>query len=256
MPVQGDQDHQSELARLIVPASREQFLLTAALSAAVFVALLLGITFSSGLPALDTELSAALQGIRSEWLDKVMVGITMLGDTRVSLASMLALLILVAFTRQWWLLLHLAAVFLAARLAVPILKLTFARDRPSDVYGVVESFSFPSGHAAAGMTLFGVIALIIIRNIPAHRARWLLRLSAMLIFGVAFSRVYLLAHWPSDVIAGLALTLPFVLAFGWQLQQHPVSASWFTPAVLSLISLILVLHLWSAFADEAARYLT
>ena len=255
MPVQVDPHSKSALARIILPASRQQFLLNTGISTAVFIALLLGMIFSAWLPRLDSALSTALQGVRSESLDQLMVGITMLGDTRATLVTMAALLFLLACARRWLLLWHLAAVFLASRLAVPILKLTFARDRPSAIYGGVESFSFPSGHAAAAMTLFGVIALITIRNIPAHRARWIMLLIATLILSIALSRVYLLAHWPSDVIAGLALCAPFVLAFGWQLQQHPIFTPWFTPAVLSLTTLILAAHLWSAFTLEAARYL-
>jgi len=221
MPDKVKKNSQTSIERIVIPASKEGFLFASSISLVIFLLLLLGMKFSLWLPNLDAMLSKAVQGIRSDINHDVVDA------------------------RRWWLMLHLAAVFFAARLAVPLLKLSFERDRPSSGEGLLQSFSFPSGHANTSMMLFGVIALIVIRNLPSNRARWVL-----LVSGIS------MAHWPSDVIAGIALGVPFVLAFGWQLQQHPLPASWFTPAVLCLTILISLSYLISAFTVETARYLS
>jgi membrane-associated phospholipid phosphatase len=91
------------------------------------------------------------------------------------------------------------------------LKFLFARPRP-EVFPplVVEtSYSFPSGHTTTAAAFYGMLAILLWQ---AHHRRWAL-LSGVWVFAVAFSRVYLGAHYPSDVLGSLALgTLWLVIA--------------------------------------------
>lgn len=87
-----------------------------------------------------------------------------------------------------------------------LLKLAFARQRPvfDDPLLHLATFSFPSGHAAYSTMLYGLLAAYV-----AHRVdRWRWRLAsvlacAALIGLIAFSRLYLGAHYLTDVVAGI-----------------------------------------------------
>lgn len=80
-------------------------------------------------------------------------------------------------------------------------KQLFARDRPSLWASIAPetTFSFPSGHAMGSATLAWVLLLL------AWRTRWrwpVVASVAAFAVMVAFSRVYLGVHYPSDILAG------------------------------------------------------
>lgn len=82
-------------------------------------------------------------------------------------------------------------------------KQFFARDRPTlwESIAPETTYSFPSGHAMGSATLAWVLLLL------AWRTRWRWPVAiAMIAFAamVAFSRVYLGVHYPSDILAGWA----------------------------------------------------
>jgi len=67
----------------------------------------------------------------------------------------------------------------------------------------VVGFSFPSGHAVAGAAIAVALVLVLLPPGPTRR-QWELAAAAFA-FVMAFSRVYLLAHWFTDVLAGVLL---------------------------------------------------
>lgn len=95
------------------------------------------------------------------------------------------------------------SVFLTTVLLVP-------RDRPEvpklDV--VPPTSSFPSGHTAASLALYGTLAVIAAARLPAGwRRRAAVAVAALVPLVVGFSRLYRGMHHPSDVVAGILLGL-------------------------------------------------
>jgi membrane-associated phospholipid phosphatase len=82
-------------------------------------------------------------------------------------------------------------------------KFIYARPRPPMALVTTHSYSFPSGHAGtAAAVAAGIVLLLAIRR---SRHWYLDALAVAYVIAVAWSRVYLRAHWLSDVLTGAAL---------------------------------------------------
>lgn len=93
-------------------------------------------------------------------------------------------------------------------------KFLIARPRPDFVLDVTASSpSFPSGHTTGAMAVYGIIAYAVLRDVSSPRRRFdVAYAAAVLIALIAFSRVFLSVHFPSDVAAGLLVGLFWLMA--------------------------------------------
>jgi undecaprenyl-diphosphatase len=98
-----------------------------------------------------------------------------------------------------------------SELLIGTLKSVYDRPRPPGSLIATTGYSFPSGHAISGaVTAVGLVLVLL----PPGRARWKWEVRAVVFaFLMALSRVYLRAHWLSDVVAGACLGAG--LALGW-----------------------------------------
>ena len=106
--------------------------------------------------------------------------------------------------RRWW---RRAGAFIltwvVSEIVLTAVKAWFHRGRPAGPLVDVVGYSFPSGHAAAGAAT--AVALVLAFLQPGSRRRKWEWFAIGFAFVMAFSRVYLNAHWFSDVVAGVLL---------------------------------------------------
>ncbi len=107
-------------------------------------------------------------------------------------------------------------------------KRTFQRPRPLRVaYYPETGYSFPSGHSASAMILYGLLAYWSIRRFRTTTGRVMVGIGAVgLILAVGFSRIYLGVHFLSDVLGGYLLGLGWLIVgivlTEWQRNRHPL----------------------------------
>jgi len=245
----------------IVAANQHQtnspwpYLATSAALLIIFFTLMILVTRVPAVSSLDALISQSLQSLRNPVMDRLMLGITLLADLIVTNFIIAGIVILLLIAKQWWLSIHLVCVYAAAKSAVVVFKVLIARDRPELSQGALEFFSFPSGHACAAAVVSCVVSALIAYRQP-RRMQYLIYATGLFVATlVAISRVYLLAHWPSDVLAGATLGYALGIAFIWQLHASTLQrARYHAPLVLIVCSLTFITYLYLSFADKASDY--
>ncbi|MBC3787775.1 phosphatase PAP2 family protein [Spirosoma utsteinense] len=112
-------------------------------------------------------------------------------------------------------------------LLVQICKRTLHRPRPHRVaYYPETGFSFPSGHSATALILYGLLAYWLIRRFRTTTGRVMVGAGAVsLILAVGFSRIYLGVHFLSDVLGGYLLGIGWLIVgivlTEWQRTRYP-----------------------------------
>ena len=102
---------------------------------------------------------------------------------------------------------------IGSSLFIYFFKTMFSRERPFGCLTGKDCFSFPSGHATIALYFYGMLFHLINRFVRLKKiVGWLLGLFfAFLILLIAFSRVYLGYHYPTDIVGGFFLGGIFLL---------------------------------------------
>ena len=144
------------------------------------------------------------ENLRCEFLDKLLPAVTFLGNKGWFFVLVAAVLLAIPKTRRWgaWLFVSLSLGLIFCNM---LIKNVVARTRP---YNQVENitllidklsdYSFPSGHTVVAFEFFTVVLLMPVKKVYKV-------LAGILAFLLAFSRLYLYVHFPSDVLAGILL---------------------------------------------------
>ncbi|MDQ2977251.1 MAG: phosphatase PAP2 family protein, partial [Acidobacteriota bacterium] len=155
----------------------------------------------------DVQLSNWLHTHGSAPLTTSMMVVTYLGSTVVvSCLAVLFGLYLLWRRQPYWLTVMVLSVF-GGMGVNKLLKFVVHRARPhfNDPILSLTSYSFPSGHTMMATVLYGVLAAFLISKTPRWSWRVLIvAVAGCLILLVGFSRIYLGAHYLSDVLAALA----------------------------------------------------
>ncbi|MBU0944810.1 MAG: VTT domain-containing protein [Proteobacteria bacterium] len=222
--------------------------------------LFLGITEDvvSGDPLLQSgrSLYHLLQGLRTPWGDTIMVALTMLGDAVVIVPLVLAAVLWLLWKKDRYSALFLTGTTVGSFLLVTIVKEVTRIPRPMDLYGGAVHWAFPSSHATMSLVIFGFLALLCSRELIAGR-RWLpFALSLFLVITIGYSRLYLGAHWLSDVAGGFSLGAAWLtlMTIAYLHKKRPCSSHGLFPFVLLLFIFSALVHWSIGFADNKVRY--
>lgn len=229
-------------------------LLIGALSLALLLAVFVGYPYMS---AFDQGINALVQEHRSSAMDLGAVLVTQIGNFSTQFVATALVCVLLLASRQWRGLIFFGGVTLVTALANTATKYFFARVRPEVLVDPLTSYSMPSGHSSGAFAFFVALAILAGREQPQRmRVTWVL-LGCLLALTVAMSRVYLGAHWPTDITAGALLAIT-VNAFALALSQRymplnaiPQKVWWLIlPACTALYGFFMLHHM----STELLRY--
>lgn len=138
------------------------------------------------------------------WL-RLMKWSTGAASAPAAIAIMLVLCAWLLYRRQRKDALVIAVAWLGAQLLHVTLKQIYHRHRPALFTPLVHAsgYSFPSGHTVTAVMTYGLLAAVMCPRLP-KRWRWIpVAVAALIVVLVGLSRVYLGAHYPTDVLGSV-----------------------------------------------------
>ncbi|MEM0519397.1 MULTISPECIES: phosphatase PAP2 family protein [Aequorivita] len=161
----------------------------------------------------DQQIAEFVISFRSDTLTKYFVFITNIGDLYGYIIMLiLAIIASVLYFKNWKYILQTVFVLLLASISNVMLKRLVDRARPGGEHlVVVETLSYPSGHAMSAMAFYGFLIYLFSRF---KINRWLkyliIAVLITMILSIGLSRIYLGVHFPSDVAGGYIAGLIWV----------------------------------------------
>jgi membrane-associated phospholipid phosphatase len=170
----------------------------------VFVAYLSAIHHDPGPTPLDTDLLDLGDRIRNDMLVDVAKLVTSLGAFPLVAALVVATAVLLVMRKRYAdalvLVVGLALIFVA----VNVTKEALGRERPGGAFVGTSGHAYPSGHTAYA-TAWIAVAVALTRRLRLVTSGVLVFIALAIAAAVGASRVYLRAHWASDVSGGWGL---------------------------------------------------
>lgn len=151
---------------------------------------------------MDFQILYLINNIHNNILDKIMITLTNLGDAGIIWIIIAIILLFIKKTRKCGILMIISMI-LGLIIGNGILKNLIQRQRPcwidTNILLLIPNptdFSFPSGHTLASFEASIMILL--------HSKKWGIPAIILSIL-IAFSRMYLFVHFPTDILGGAIL---------------------------------------------------
>lgn len=166
---------------------------------------------------MEIQILHMIQGWHTDWLDTLMIMLSAIGESGICWIVLSIVLALIPRTRSCGLTM-MAAMAMTFLLGNVFLKNVIARPRPCAVDTSVtllvpfpSEYSFPSGHTSNG---FSAAVTIFAYYRKAGVAA--ICLAAV----IAFSRMYLFVHYPTDILGGILLGTADALFILWVVKKN------------------------------------
>lgn len=172
----------------------------------------------------DEPILLAIHKTAQPQLDIFALTLTNFGSIRIVFPVVVAIALLLLFLKRWRSLVFLLTASLGNAIINRTAKEFMHRVRPQLWDSPVPKFdfAFPSGHAMTSMTLVAALAIL------AWGSAWcwlIVIVGSLYVVAIAWTRLYLGVHFPSDILAGWTVAIAWVIGVSLLIKPHltPVS---------------------------------
>lgn len=145
-----------------------------------------------------------------EW-DSIMICLTMLGEKFMLFPVVIALFVWLLWRKNYRTAGHVLAATILTAGSIWVVKHLIHSPRPWGILANTETYSFPSGHVGLATTFYFGLLLLLGKAYQLKR-RWMLYLLAgTIVTLIGISRLYLGAHWFTDVLGSLLLSTAILM---------------------------------------------
>lgn len=152
---------------------------------------------------------------QTPWATTLATGLAFMGSPPVIVVVAVVSVIVGFFWRKMrgaaW---TLPIAVVGAGLLIQGIKMAFHRPRPTLFSPLLHEsgYSFPSGHSLIAIVVYGLIGYFVMHLFQHHRARIAVAaVTVLIILLIGISRTYVQVHYPTDVLAGWTVGLPWLM---------------------------------------------
>ncbi|SDX47913.1 undecaprenyl-diphosphatase [Marininema mesophilum] len=150
--------------------------------------------------------------MESPTLTAIMKGVTELGSVKWLLTGTVIVVLILLIRRQVQYAVVVAMGMLGTSGMNTLLKNAYERSRPENSLIDADGYSFPSGHSMGAISFFSLLLYLAWKSRLSYPVKVILTGAwLLLILLIGWSRVYLGAHYPTDVVAGYAAGATIIL---------------------------------------------
>jgi membrane protein DedA with SNARE-associated domain/membrane-associated phospholipid phosphatase len=160
------------------------------------------------------------RSLRTPMGDNIMIFVTLLGDKKVLIPAIALILGWFAYKKHWRTVWHGIALFGMTAVSIVLIKHFTHIPRPWGIANSPENFSFPSGHTTVATTFYIGLALLFLEATNIRHKNWFYFLTGLLVITISFSRLYLGAHWFTDVLGGWLLSTIMLMLTVLSYNRH------------------------------------
>jgi len=191
----------------------------------------------------DRELQAAMFSLRNPLADRTMAALAAIGSAPPLGIAATAALAWLIWRKRWMAAAHwLAAIAVGLALTVGLDALVDTPRPPT----AAAAFGFPSIAVTMTTVVFGFFAVLVAREFPGRQRVWPYLVAGVATALVAFARLYLGAHWLSDVVAGVLLGVVWLLVLGIAYRRHSTRSFFIRPLVWAFYGGFVLALCWHA----------
>lgn len=147
-----------------------------------------------------------MRSVRNNLADRFFVALTLL-SSRVLIPMWLAVCVWLVWNKKWRAAVHYLLIGFLIIFSTDLVKHLIHIERPTGLVKTPEGWSFPSGHSSVSLALFGFLAVLLTREQSLEKRWFAFSIAAFFAGLIMLSRLYLTAHWLTDVVGGALLAI-------------------------------------------------
>ncbi|MEO5999572.1 MAG: phosphatase PAP2 family protein [Chitinophagaceae bacterium] len=169
----------------------------------------------------DTTVMAYVKANTSPLLVKAMLIITFFGSTPFLLPAYILLIASLILKNKKVIAMDVSIIAISSTLAMFLLKAYFKRHRPdSAIVKTIVGYSFPSGHTVSSFVFCSILAYLLWKtNISSFKKYITIIFLLLCTIAIGLSRIILMVHFATDVIAAFCFGIAWVLASFWAIKK-------------------------------------
>lgn len=182
-----------------------------------------------------------MRSLRTTTFDKIFAAITLLSPA-VFTATWLAVLGRLLYKRNFWAAAHWFAIGVLSSVGALVLKHLIHSPRPTGIMNPPAGWSFPSGHSVMSVAILGSLAVVISHN-RNKIWKWCTYGTAATVAGaIMLSRLYLEAHWFTDVIGGALFAISCITLVALSYRRKIIKP--FSPWPIIIVTVLALSISW------------